>query len=106
MTDFDDMAQQYIKQMTDRHAGELKAFQDKLYKQLTDRPPKFSKELLEWRRRQHILARQKNYAEAQKIKRIADMMEEKEKGRINVDWKSSFSHKESKLRNQQKSELR
>ena len=39
-----------------------------------NKPPKFSRELLDWRRRQHLLAKQKNYAEAQKIKRIADLM--------------------------------
>jgi hypothetical protein len=47
-----------------------------LFFQLMKRPAKYSKELLDWRRRQNMLARQKNYAEAQKIKRIADVMEE------------------------------
>jgi hypothetical protein len=35
-----------------------------------EKPPKWSKELLEWRRRQHLLARQRNYAEAQKVKKV------------------------------------
>mmetsp|Transcript_4755 Transcript_4755/g.8556 ORF Transcript_4755/g.8556 Transcript_4755/m.8556 type:complete len:301 (+) Transcript_4755:228-1130(+) len=105
MNEYDQMAQQYIKQMTERHANALREFQDSLHKQMLDKPPKFSKELLEWRRRQHMLAKQKNYAEAQKIKRIADMMESKERSKLDTEWQSSFSSKEAKFRSQQQAEL-
>merc|ERR1711865_820296 len=70
-----------------------------------DKPPKFSKELLEWRRRQHMLARQKNYAEAQKIKRIADVMEERERKSIDTENRKIFARKETQLRKQQQAEL-
>lgn len=105
MTEYDEMAQQYIKQMTERHAQELRNFQEKMHQKMVEKPPKFSKELLEWRRRQHMLAKQKNYAEAQKIKRIADMMEAKERNKNDGDWQASFSWKESKFRTQQNAEL-
>jgi hypothetical protein len=105
MKEYDTMAQQYIKQMTERHATELRDFQEEQHQKMVEKPPKFSKELLEWRRRQHMLAKQKNYAEAQKIKRIADMMEAKERSKIDGDWKSSFGTKELKFRNQQNAEL-
>ena len=56
------------------------------------------KELLEWRRRQHMLARcnarQKNYAEAQKMKRIADVMN-----------RQQFARRETKFRAEQQAEL-
>jgi hypothetical protein len=40
-----------------------------------ERPPKWSKELLDWRRRQHLLARQHNYAEAQKVKKVREELQ-------------------------------
>ena len=63
MQEYDEMAQMYIRQMTERHAAELEVYTAKL----KNRPPKFSKELLEWRHRQTVLAKQKNYAEAQPV---------------------------------------
>jgi len=60
---------------------------------------------LEWRRRQHMLARQKNYAEAQRIKKIADKLEDKEKVGVESDTATLFARKEAKFRQQQQSEL-
>ena len=52
-----------------------------------------------------MLARQKNYAEAQKIKRIADVMEERERKSIDTENRKIFARKEAQLRKQQQSEL-
>jgi hypothetical protein len=57
MEEYDNMAQMYIQQMTERHAIVLLEYQKQLRAELASKPPKWSKELLEWRRRQHILAR-------------------------------------------------
>lgn len=105
LEEYDQMAQMYIQQMTEKHAVQLLEFQKQLHKEVTERPPKFSKELLEWRRRQHMLARQKNYAEAQKIKRIADMMEERERQTMGDSNRQVFARKEAKFRGQQQAEL-
>ena len=105
MQEYDEMAQMYIQQMTEKHAIQLREYQEKLHKEMVRKPPKFSKELLEWRRRQHMLAKQKNYAEAQKIKRIADMMEDKERNRLDADCQSYFARKEAKFRQRQQAEL-
>lgn len=105
MEEYDNMAQMYIQQMTERHAIDLLAFQKKLRSELSGKPPKWSRELLEWRRRQHILARRKNYAEAQKIKKIADKAEEKEKDDMEQSQAIIFARKEAKYRQQQQSEL-
>lgn len=80
-------------------------FQERLHKEVIDKPPKFSKELLEWRRRQHMLARQKNYAEAQKIKRIADVMEERERKSLDEMNRQQFARRETKFRAEQQAEL-
>jgi hypothetical protein len=79
MEEYDTMAQRYIQQMTERHATALLEFQMKLREELSNRPPKWSRELLEHRRMQHINARNKNYAEAQKLKKISDEEEERER---------------------------
>ena len=105
MEEYDSMAQMYIQQMTERHASTLREFQEDLHRQLMKRPPKYSKELLDWRRRQNMLARQKNYAEAQKIKRIADVMEERERKSIDTENRKIFARKEAQLRKQQQAEL-
>merc|ERR1719223_1476255 len=75
MEEYDTMAQTYIQQMTERHAQKLKEFQEDLHAELTRKPPKYSRELLDWRKREHLLAKSKKYAEAQKIKRVADELE-------------------------------
>ncbi|KAF0685749.1 Aste57867_22357 [Aphanomyces stellatus] len=105
MDEYDSMAQAYIKQMTEKHATDLRAFQEKLHKELMERPPKFSKELIEWRRRQHRLAQQKNYAEAQKIKLIADELEGQERAQMNDSLQVIFTRKETKFRQQQQAEV-
>ena len=99
------MAQIYIQQMTERHATNLLEFQRKLQSEMAERPPKWSRELLEWRRRQHMLARQKNYAEAQRIKKIADKLEEKERRGSEQLTGSVFARKDAQFRQQQQAEL-
>ncbi|GMF38347.1 unnamed protein product [Phytophthora fragariaefolia] len=105
MEEYDRMAQAYVKQMTEKHAADLAAFQDKLQQEILERPPKFSKELIEWRRRQHRLAQQKSYAEAQKIKQIADEVEADERAKMSEELRAVFGRKEAKLRQQQQAEL-
>lgn len=105
LDEYDKMAQMYIQQMTERHAVNLLDFQRTLQTQMAERPPKWSRELLEWRRRQHMLARQKNYAEAQRIKKIADKLEEKEKKGVEHETATLFARKEAQFRQQQQAEL-
>jgi len=91
--------------MTERHAMALLEFQRKLQAEIAERPPKWSRELLEWRRRQHMLARAKNYAEAQRIKKIADKLEDKEKSSMETQTAAIFARKEAQFRQQQQAEL-
>lgn len=52
MDDYDKMAQQYILQMTERHALALLELQEKLRQEVLTKPPRFSKELIDMRRKQ------------------------------------------------------
>lgn len=105
MEEYDNMAQMYIQQMTERHAIVLLEYQKQLRAELAAKPPKWSKELLEWRRRQHILARGKKYTDAQKLKRIADKAEQKEKEDMEQNQAIVFARREAKFRQQQQAEL-
>jgi len=69
---YDKMARSYIQKMTEKHEQALRDYQQELNEELKNKPPKFSRELLEWRKREHMLAKQKKYGEAMKIKKIAD----------------------------------
>jgi len=105
LEEYDCTAKEYIKQTTERHAKELREFQEKMHEKLVQKPAKYSKELLEVRRRQQMLAKGKKYAEAQQIKRIADEMENKERSKLDNDYDSSFEARENKFRAQQQAEL-
>lgn len=52
-----------------------------------------------------MLARQKSYAEAQRIKKVADKLEEKEKKGVESDVAAVFARKEGQFRQQQQAEL-
>lgn len=105
LEEYDRMAQMYIQQMTERHAVALLELQQKLQKDVQDKPPKWSKELLEWRRRQHLLARQRNYAEAQKVKKIAEDLEDSEREAMHEMHSLFVARKEAGYRALQQAEL-
>eukprot|EP01138_Halocafeteria_seosinensis_P004269 gb/GECG01004366.1/.p1 GENE.gb/GECG01004366.1/~~gb/GECG01004366.1/.p1 ORF type:complete len:469 (+),score=86.24 gb/GECG01004366.1/:1-1407(+) len=105
IAEYDQMAQMYIKQMTEKHTQKLKEFQQALHTELISKPPRFSRELLDWRKRQTLLAKQRKYAEAQKIKRIADELEKRERMKMDEHRLKVFQQREQKFRQQQKQEL-
>lgn len=105
MEEYDNMAQMYIQQMTERHAIVLLDFQKSLRQELASKPPKWSRELLEQRRKQHIYARNKNYAEAQKLKKVCDKCEDKERRDLEQEQAIVFAKREVKFRKQQQTEL-
>ena len=105
MEEYDSMAQMYIQQMTERHAVVLLEYQKQLRSELSNKPPKWSRKLLETRRRQHILARGKQYAEAMKLKTQSDKEEHKERLEMEQGQAVAFARREAKYRQQQQAEL-
>jgi hypothetical protein len=105
LEDYDSMAQTYIQQMTERHAVVLLEFQKQLRQELASKPPKWSKELLDQRRKQHINARNKNYTLAQKLKKQSDKTEERERREMEQAQAVIFARREAKFRMQQQTEL-
>lgn len=105
LQEYDQMAQMYIQQMTERHALVLLEFQKQLRDELAGKPPKWSRALLDQRRKQHINARNKNYAMAQKLKKLSDISEEKERKAMEEQQAIAFARREAKFRMQQQTEL-
>jgi hypothetical protein len=105
LEEYDRMAEMYIKQMTERHSTKLRAFQEKLNEELAKAPAKFSKELLDWRKREVLLAKQKKYGEAQKVKKIADELERREREKMDEERLGTLKQREMRFRAQQENEL-
>lgn len=106
MREFDNMAQMYIQRMNDRHSRELKELQTELKEMVANRPPKFTKELLDWRKRENVLAKAKEYSEAQRVKKIADEMEKEERIKMEESNLELIRKKENGLRRQQEIEMK
>lgn len=67
--------------------------------------PKLSRELLELRRKEQRMVQQHKYNEANKIKKLADRLEAKERKRSEEGHTTAISRKQDKLRLQQQTEL-
>jgi hypothetical protein len=105
LEEYDEMATQYIQQMTERHSIAIANLQSNFKEEMIAKPPRWSKELLEQRRRQHICARNRSYKEAQELKRVCDLIEERELNIMEQDHAVIFARREAKLRIKQQAEL-
>jgi len=103
MQDYEEHAEQLVKAIKERHASELRDYQKKLIgKQIR---PKFSKDLLNLRKIQETLAKQKDYAEAHKIKLKADALEAFELEKWHTERESNILGKEDKFKYSKQQEL-
>ena len=91
--------------MSERHSIVLLEFQKQLKQELLSKPPKWSKELIEMRRKQFNYAKNKLYSEAQKLKKSSDKVEEIERKDLEVSHAINFAKKEAKYRLHQQAEL-
>lgn len=103
MAEYEDNANRLIGAMKERHAAELKAFQQRLISKTST--PKFSKELLNLRKIQDVLAKKKDYSEAAKIKQKADELEAWELEKWTNQKQAEMYQKEMRFKHQLKSEL-
>ena len=103
--EYDEKAKLSMQEMCRIHEENFQAFQKELKDQILSRPPKWSRELLQWRKRQHILAGARNYAQAQKTKVISDMLEDEERDSMKAIISGSFAKKEVNFRKQQSNEM-
>ena len=103
MRDYEAHAAELVEAMKERHAAELRDFQSTLLKKQTR--PKFSRELLDLRRIQEHLARQKDYSEAHKIKLKCDALEAWELEKWHNNKQHNMFQREAKFKHHKKHEL-
>ena len=104
MHDFERHQQELEQGMKERHSMELHEFRIKLREE-AERPAKFSRELLNLRKIQETLAKQREYAEAHKIKKKADALEAWELEKQSLSNQKAQGNREGKLNHQQNQEL-
>eukprot|EP01006_Ploeotia_vitrea_P017603 TRINITY_DN48817_c0_g1_i1.p1 TRINITY_DN48817_c0_g1~~TRINITY_DN48817_c0_g1_i1.p1 ORF type:complete len:349 (-),score=53.79 TRINITY_DN48817_c0_g1_i1:476-1522(-) len=90
--------------MLERHSKELAEFHAEMTNELPKRP-KFSKDLLNLRKIQETLAKQKNYSEAHKVKNKSDRVEAAELEKINRERAEKYSKKEAGILARHRAEL-
>jgi hypothetical protein len=104
MTEYDAKTQELVEQMKLRHAQEFQEYQEELRLRYPLRP-KFSRDLLNTRRIQQVLAKQNQYAEAHRVKTKADLVEEWEMGQQNKLWLDKLEKLERQFVSKQDTEL-
>lgn len=103
MAEYERHSEELKEAMKERHVAELGQFQQKLLSAL-QKQPKYSKELLNLRKIQDHLARQKDYAEAHKIKNKADQLEAWEVEKWKNSRQQEMYAKEAKFKHKQQME--
>jgi len=104
MNDFHSHAQILEKGMLEKHEQEIMEFRDNIDHNLPERP-KLSAELLNQRKIQENLARQKDYQEAHKVQLRAQHMEKEEFGKWQEDRGRKIDLEEKRLLHAQEQEL-
>ena len=102
--EYKERAQRLLSDMKMRHQAEMQTEQQRLVSKQPN--PKFSKELLNYRRIQDHLAKQRNYVEAHRIKLKADTLETWELDKMKNKRQQDMFQKEAKFKHRQKMELK
>jgi len=91
--------------LSSRHKQEHQAYMEKLARETEPRTPRWSRDLLNMRKIQETLAKQKKYAEAAKTKGHADQLEAKETAMWKARRESKMAALEEQYLNKQQLEM-
>merc|ERR1719272_1116906 len=103
MNEYEQHVEEMVEAMRERHQGELREFQRKLLGK--QQKPKFSRELLNLRKIQEHLAKQKDYTEAHKMKLKSDALEAWELEKWRNQKQQQIFQRETKFKHRQQQEL-
>ena len=104
MSEYEATAYKSLEKLKEKHIAEYQELMEKVTSD-AQKKVKHSKELLELRQKQQVLAKQKSYEEAEKIKAKADQLESFEDEKNEAIVKKIIEAKEKKLRQQQQMAL-
>mmetsp|Transcript_15650 Transcript_15650/g.39730 ORF Transcript_15650/g.39730 Transcript_15650/m.39730 type:complete len:229 (+) Transcript_15650:222-908(+) len=105
MAEYEQKALDLHDAMKERHAAEYTELQNQLHAQNVRDRPKYSKELLNLRKIQETLAKQKQYAEAHKVQQKADQLEALERSQFDELRKSKSNNKLQQLSHKHAQEM-
>mmetsp|Transcript_40612 Transcript_40612/g.84996 ORF Transcript_40612/g.84996 Transcript_40612/m.84996 type:complete len:370 (+) Transcript_40612:247-1356(+) len=105
MDDFEQKSQDYVKEINDEHQRQLSSLRQSMTDSMNTKPIKWSRDLIQYRKRQQLMADQHRYHEAQQTKLAGDALEEKEREDVAFKLKSSLERRERTLKGQQQTEM-
>jgi len=104
MAEFEETAEEAFEKLAEKHRLELTTFQEQFAARESQRTPKLSRDLLNLRRIQEALVKQKDYTEAMKVKRDADKMEAKELTALQAKGQEHMRVKTAEIQRRQNQE--
>lgn len=104
LKEFEQKSQTYLEELHHTHETQIASLHKEVVEQVKSKPQRWSKELVDWRKREAIMADQQKYKEAQKIKTVSDALEAKERSEKNSSLENSLKLKEGNLAKQQAAE--
>ena len=105
LQEFDKQAQDYIRELSEKHKKALVAFRSEKMAWLTSQPPKFSAKLLALRQNQEAHSKLKRYIDAKRVQDEADDLEDEELAKIEKQRRKKYNRMEKQFRGDQKKEL-
>ena len=102
--EFEQKSETYLDELAETHRIQQAHLQQTVEEEVNSKPQRWSRELVDWRKREAIMADQQKYQEAQKIKSVSDALEAKERSHKNSAFQKSLRHKEPNLKAQQTAE--
>ena len=97
MKEFEEKSQTYLKELNETHQAQLSALQKEVVEEVKSKPQRWSRELVDWRKREAIMADQQRYQEAQRIKSVSDALEAKERNQKDSALETSLKLKERNM---------
>jgi hypothetical protein len=94
-----------LASLKQKHKQELIEFTRSFHDEIRTRSPKFSKELLNMRKVQETLAKQKEFSEALKVRRNADKLQSEELIRLTKEHGERFEKRKAVVLLKQKQEI-
>lgn len=105
MNEFEQKSLTYLDELRRTHEQQLANLRKEVAEEVKSKPQRWSKELVDWRKREAIMADQQKYQEAQRIKTVSDALESKERASKNSNLESSLQLKEGNLNKQHAAEM-
>ena len=105
MLEFEKKASMSVSDMKKKQEKAMMKYREEVHSEAQSKPPIWSRDLLDLRNREKVLAYQENYSEAQKIKSITDSLEEEERQTMTSCFDSSLAHKERNCQKLQEVEV-